>query len=139
MSIQQSLNQALGIGAVLATQSGAYAAQKEKALKKQEASTIKGQIKTLGAGYESTYDVDGKPKDVISGEVAKEKDKQVQELRKRLFELEPTQKNAEQWLYNMPFGELAERQARAEKANMKAKGKAAFKILQKEMIKNDNK
>lgn len=135
MSIQQSLNQALGIGAVLTTQTGAYAAQKEKALKKQEASTIKGQIKTLGAGYESTYD-----KDVISGEVAKEKDKQVQELRKRLFELEPTQKNAEQWLYNMPLGELAERQARAEKANMKAKGKVAFKILQKkEMIKNGNK
>lgn len=135
MSIQQSLNQALGIGAVLTTQTGAYAAQKEKALKKQEASTIERQIKTLGYGYESTYN-----KDVISYEVAKEKDKQVQELRKILFELEPTRKNAEQWLYNMPLGELVERQARAEKANMKAKGKAAFKILQKkEMIKNGNK
>ena len=139
MSIQQSLNQALGIGAVLATQTGAYAAQKEKALKKQEESTLQRQIKTLGSGFESTYDVNGKPKNVISQEVAKERDKQVQALRQRLFELNPTQEHAEQWLYNMPLGELAERQARADNANMKAKAKVGFKIMQKEMIKNGNK
>lgn len=134
MSIQQSLNQALGIGAVLATQTGAYAKRKEAAIKEQAISSDKQRLEALEkTGYAQPFTV-GKSQDIVSKELHAETYKQAQELRRRIMEQEPTWENVEKYVGSMSPDEIRIRQA-----NRAAAMRVQTKKIQKEMIKNGNK
>ena len=97
MSIQQSLNQALGIGAVLATQTPAYKAQVEKkteeAALKREEKELEAQSKILGETLKGL----SKGKN-YSEAVIDEAAQRAVEAQKRISEIKPTAENIQRYL-----------------------------------------
>lgn len=90
MSIQESVNKTLGIGAVLATQSPLMEKQKIKAAKKSEVKRLNTQAGLLNT--QATAEVD--PKNLNEVAVSKEANRQLREINRRLFELNPTTKTS---------------------------------------------
>lgn len=141
MSIQQSLNQALGIGAVLATQTGAYARQKELSAKRAETGEVKSELKKeqkLEPGVRSEL-LTGKESPEYT-ELIRRKDERIRALTERLYQLNPSEANAQNYVRSLPFDkqlELAEE--RSKQANSRAAARVIFKKKQQEMIKNGNK
>lgn len=114
MSIQGALNQALGIGAALYTQTPGYAAKKEEALKQNEIKTSKAQLEALKPELAKEFDVpkeDDKEgtKQYITGRLAQEKMKeQAAILRQRIFDLNPNAATAGDLYGNKTHGELSQ-------------------------------
>lgn len=114
MSIQGALNQALGIGAALYTQTPGYAAKKEEALKQNEIKTSKAQLEALKPELAKEFDVpkeDDKEgtKQYITGRLAQEKMKeQAEVLRQRIFDLNPNAATASDLYANKTHGELSQ-------------------------------
>ena len=111
--IQSGINQALGIGAALYTQTPGYAAKKEEKLKQKELQTSKAQLEALKPELEKEFDVpkeDDKEgnKQYITGRLAQEKMKeQAEVLRQRIFDLNPNAATAGDLYANKTYGELS--------------------------------
>lgn len=103
MSIQGSLNQALGIGAALYTQTPGYAIKKEEALKQKELQTSKAQLEALKPALEKELGKDAKPYDKLARNKIEE---QANVLRERIFDIEPTAANATEYYGNQTFGKI---------------------------------
>ena len=137
MSIQEGINKALGIGAVLATQSPLMEKQKIKAAKESEVKRLNTQSKLLNAKAE---ELEAKAKGKVYDEAAyKEANRQLKEVNRRLFELNPTTETSENYYGNFTFKELnrmdeAKNKAQEQRYGKKVQNKA-FKIL-KESKKN---
>ena len=114
MSIQGSLNQALGIGAALYTQTPGYAIKKEEKLKQAELKTSEAQLEALKPELAKEFDVpkeDDKEgtKRYITGRLAQEKMKeQADVLRQRIFDLNPNAATAGDLYLNKTSGELSQ-------------------------------
>ena len=142
MSIQEGINKALGIGAVLATQSPLMEKQKIKAAKESEVKRLNTQSKLLNAKAE---ELEAKAKGKVYhknhfDEAAyKEANRQLKEVNRRLFELNPTTETSENYYGNFTFKELKRMYEANNKAEEQRYGKKvqnqAFKIL-KESKKN---
>lgn len=135
MSIQEGINKALGIGAVLATQSPLMENQKIKAAKESEVKRLNTQAGLLED--KATAEVD--PKNFYEKTTSEEAQRQLREINRRLFELNPTTKTSVNYYSTFSYEELN----RMNDANYKAESmryskkaqKQAFKIL-KESKKN---
>ena len=103
MSIQGSLNQALGIGAALYTQTPGYAAKKEEALKQKELKTSKAQLEALKPELETKLGEDAQPMDKLA---RKKIEEQANVLRERIFDIEPTAANAKEYYGGQTFGKI---------------------------------
>lgn len=103
MSIQGSLNQALGIGAALYTQTPGYAAKKEEALKQKELKTSKAQLEALKPELETKLGDDAQPMDKLA---RKKIEEQANVLRERIFDIEPTAANAKEYYGSQTFGKI---------------------------------
>lgn len=112
MSIQEGINKALGIGAVLATQSPLMENQKIKAAKKSEVKRLTTQAGLLKD--KATAEVD--PNNVYEVNTSEEANRQLREVNRRLFELNPTAKTSAGYYSTFSFKELK----RMDDANMKA-------------------
>ena len=103
MSIQGSLNQALGIGAALYTQTPGYAIKKEEALKQKELQTSKAQLEALKPELATKLGKDAQPTDVLA---RKKLEEQANVLRERIFDIEPTAANAKEYYGGQTFGKI---------------------------------
>lgn len=103
MSIQGSLNQALGIGAALYTQTPSYAIKKEEALKQTELKTSKAQLEALKPELETKLGKDAQPLDKLA---RKKLEEQANVLRERIFDIEPNAANAKEYYGNQTFGKI---------------------------------
>jgi len=103
MSIQGALNQALGIGAALYTQTPGYAAKKEEALKQKELKTSKAQLEALKPELETKLGEDAQPMDKLA---RKKIEEQANVLRERIFDIEPTAANAKEYYGGQTFGKI---------------------------------
>ena len=135
MSIQEGINKALGIGAVLATQSPLMEKQKIKAAKKSEVKRLNTQAKLL----ENKADVDPKTADVYEKAASKEAYRQLREVNRRLFELNPTTATSAGYYNTFTFKNLkrmqdANNKAEEERYNRQVQNQN-FKVL-KESKKN---
>lgn len=114
MSIQGALNQAAGIGAALYTQTPGYAIKKEEKLKQAELKTSEAQLEALKPELAKEFDVpkeDDKEgtKQYIAGRLAQEKMKeQADDLRQRIFDLNPNAATAGDLYFNKTSGELSQ-------------------------------
>lgn len=112
--IQSGINQALGIGAALYTQTPGYAAKKEEKLKQKELKTSEAQLEALKPELAKEFDVpkeDDKEgtKQYIAGRLAQEKMKeQAAVLRQRIFDLNPNAATAGDLYANKTYGELSQ-------------------------------
>ena len=142
MSIQDSVNKALGIGAVLATQSPLMENQKIKAAKKSEVKRLNAQAGLLEDKATADYD----PDNFFEKAAPEEARRQLKEVNRRLFELNPTNKTASDYYGTFTLGELkqtVDELKRRDDANINAEIKRyskkaqnqAFKVL-KESKKN---
>lgn len=127
MSIQEGVNKALGIGAVLATQSPLMEKQKIKAAKMSEVKRLNTQAKLLEAKAEAEVN----PKDVNAKAVSKEANRQLREVNRRLFELNPTAKTSAGYYGTFSFKELK----RMDDANKKAEEERYNKKAQDQKVK----
>lgn len=97
MSIQQSINQTLGIAGVLATQTPAYKAQVEKkaeeAALKQEEKKVEAQLNVLDTVIEGM--AEGKE---YSKSAIRQAKVDLQSAQKRMAEIRPTKENIEMYL-----------------------------------------
>ena len=158
MSIQEGVNKALGIGAVLATQSPLMENQKIKAAKKSEVKRLNTQAKLLDDKAESLQakaraeSLQAKDKgedyhkNFFDEAAYKETNRQLREVNRRLFELNPTTKTSADYYSTFTFKELKKQMddlKRMDDANIQAEYKGygkkvqnkAFKVL-KESKKN---
>ena len=103
MSIQGSLNQALGIGAALYTQTPGYAIKKEEALKQKELQTSKAQLEALKPELETKLGKDAQPLDKLA---RKKIEEHANVLRERIFDIEPNEANAKEYYGNQTFGKM---------------------------------
>ncbi len=103
MSIQSTINQALGIGAALYTQTPSYAAKKEEALKQKELKTSKAQLEALKPELETKSGEDAQPLDKLARQKIEE---QANVLRERIFDIEPTAANAKEYYDSQTFGKI---------------------------------
>ena len=103
MSIQGSLNQALGIGAALYTQTPGYAAKKEEALKQNELKISKAQLEALKPELETKLGDDAQPLDKLA---RKKIEEHANVLRERIFDIEPNEANAKEYYGNQTFGKM---------------------------------
>ena len=103
MSIQGSLNQALGIGAALYTQTPGYTIKKEEALKQKELQTSKAQLEALKPELETELGEDAQPMDKLA---RKKIEEQANVLRERIFDIEPTAANAKEYYGGQTFGKI---------------------------------
>ena len=103
MSIQSTINQALGIGAALYTQTPGYAAKKEEALKQKELKTSKAQLEALKPELETKLGEDAQPMDKLA---RKKIEEQANVLRERIFDIEPTAVNAKEYYGGQTFGKI---------------------------------
>lgn len=133
MSIQESINKTLGIGAVLATQSPLMEKQKIKSAKASEIRRLNTQAKMLEKKVEadtpSSFDVG----------VSIEAHRQLREVNRRLFELNPTHETSANYYGTIVFNNFhrmndANAEANNKRFNKKTQ-KQAFKVL-KESKKN---
>ena len=135
MSIQEGINKALGIGAVLATQSPLMEKQKIKAAKKSEIKRLTAQAKLLDDKANAEVD----PNNVYEVNTSKEADRQLREVNQRLFELNPTAKTSADYYSTFSFDDLMRMRDANTKAEYKRYSKKAqnqaFKVL-KESKKN---
>lgn len=125
MSIQESINKALGIGAVLATQSPLMEKQKIKSAKASEIRRLNTQAGILNKKVEADT---SNPFEVG---VSKEAARQLREVNRRLFELNPTNKTSTNYYSTFSFDELN----RMNDANAKAVNKRFNKKTQKQTFK----
>ena len=151
MSIQDSINKALGIGAVLATQSPLMEKQKIKDAKKSEVKRLNTQAELLNAKAEELDDeaaakeLEAKAKgevyheDLFNKAAYKEANRQLREVNRRLFELNPTNKTSTDYYGTFTFEQLNRMDDANNKAEEQRYGKKvqnqAFKVL-KESKKN---
>ena len=135
MSIQEGVNKALGIGAVLATQSPLMEKQKIKAAKKSEVKRLTAQSKLL----EDKAEADVDPNNFNEKAASKEAYRQLREVNRRLFELNPTTKTSAGYYGTFTFKNLKRMQDANNKAEEERYGKKvqnqSFKIV-KESKKN---
>lgn len=103
MSIQGSLNQALGVGAALYTQTPGYAAKKEERLKQKELQISKSQLEALKPELETKLGEDAQPMDKLA---RKKIEEQANVLRERIFDIEPTTANAKEYYGGQTFGKI---------------------------------
>ena len=103
MSIQGSLNQALGIGAALYTQTPGYAAKKEEKLKQNELKISKAQLEALKPELETKLGDDAQPLDKLA---RKKIEEHANVLRERIFDIEPTAANAKEYYGSQTFGKI---------------------------------
>lgn len=123
MSIQSNINQALGIGTALATQTPGYAAKKEEKLKQKELQTSKAQLEALKPELETKLGEDAQPMDKLA---RKKLEEQANVLRERIFDIEPTAANAKEYYGGQTFGKIfADLGIRQDEANDKS-----FEIVQ---------
>ena len=123
MSIQSTINQALGIGAALYTQTPGYAAKKEEKLKQKELKTSKAQLEALKPELETKLGEDAQPMDKLA---RKKIEEQANVLRERIFDIEPTAANAKEYYGGQTFGKIfKDLGVRQDEANEKS-----FKIVQ---------
>lgn len=123
MSIQGSLNQALGIGAALYTQTPGYATKKEEALKQKELKTSKAQLEALKPELEKKLGEDAQPLDELA---RKKLEEHANVLRERIFDIEPTAANAKEYYGSQTFGKIfKDLDIRQDEANEKS-----FEIVQ---------
>ena len=162
MSIQEGVNKALGIGAVLATQSPLMENQKIKAAKKSEVKRLNTQAGLLNAKVESldaaraklledaarakslkdkatAKSLKNQADNFFKNATYKEANRQLREVNRRLFELNPTTETSQNYYGNFTFKELnrmdnANNKAEEERYSKKVQNQA-FKIL-KESKKN---
>ena len=127
MSIQDGVNKALGIGAVLATQSPLMEKQKIKAAKESEVKRLNTQAKLLED--KATADVD--PKNFYAKATSEEARRQLKEINRRLFELNPTNETAMNYYSAFTWGELT----RMHNANTKAESLRYSKKAQNQSFK----
>lgn len=112
--IQSGINQALGIGAALYTQTPGYAAKKEEKLKQAELKTSEAQLEALKPELAKEFDVpkeDDKEgnRQYIAGRLAQEKmEEQAAVLRQRIFDLNPNAATAGDLYANKTHGELSQ-------------------------------
>lgn len=133
MSIQQSLNQALGVGAVLATQTPAYKAQVEKkteeAALKREEKGLEAQSKILGETLKGM----AKGED-YSEAVIEEAGQRAVEAQRRISEIKPTEENIQRYLKTATTLEKTNKAGEAfkqVKENMRAKREAGKDLRQR--------
>ena len=133
MSIQQSLNQALGIGAVLATQTPAYKAQVEKkteeAALKREEKGLEAQSKILGETLKGM----SKGED-YSEAVINETAQRAVEAQRRISEIKPTAENIQRYLKTATTVENVNKASdsfKQAKENMRAKREAGKNLRQR--------
>ena len=101
--IQSGINQALGIGAALYTQTPGYAAKKEEKLKQKELQTSKAQLEALKPELETELGEDAQ----LMDELARKKiEEQANVLRERIFDIEPTAANAKEYYGSQTFGKI---------------------------------
>ena len=123
--IQSGINQALGIGAALYTQTPGYAAKKEEALKQKELKTSKAQLEALKPELETKLGEDAQPMD----ELARKKiEEHANVLRERIFDIEPNAANAKEYYGNQTFGKMFNDLGLNDK-QVKANGRS-FEIVQ---------
>lgn len=101
--IQSGINQALGIGAALYTQTPGYAAKKEEKLKQKELQTSKAQLEALKPALETKLGEDAQPMDKLA---RKKIEEQANVLRERIFDIEPTAANAKEYYGGQTFGKI---------------------------------
>lgn len=120
MSIQEGINKALGIGAVLATQSPLMEKQKIKAAKKSEvkrlntqAGLLKDKLNTQAKLLKDKATAEVDPKDVDAKAPSKEAkhqlreaNRQLREVNRRLFELNPTTETSKDYYDTFDFFKL---------------------------------
>lgn len=120
MSIQQAINSALAIGAALATQSPAYKKQKN-VLKENSLPAAEPPEET--AKVSQNYGIENSNGKILSAEAFPEM----------------STGDIPNYLYSDTLAELAKKEARMQKANIRSQGLVRIKRRQKEMIKNGNK
>ena len=121
--IQSGINQALGIGAALYTQTPGYAAKKEEKLKQKELQTSKAQLEALKPELETKLGEDAQPMDKLA---RKKIEEQANVLRERIFDIEPTAANAKEYYGSQTFGKIfKDLGVRQDEANEKS-----FEIVQ---------
>ena len=121
--IQSGINQALGIGAALYTQTPGYAIKKEEALKQRELKTSKAQLEALKPELKTELGEDANPLDKLARNKIEE---QANVLRERIFDIEPNAANAKEYYGGQTFGKiLKDLGVRQDEANEKS-----FEIVQ---------
>ena len=152
MSIQEGVNKALGIGAVLATQSPLMENQKIKAAKKSEVKRLNTQAGLLNAKVESLDAARAKlledaarakslkiqADNFFKNATYKEANRQLREVNRRLFELNPTTETSENYYGNFTFKELKKQMNdlnRMDNANNKAEKERYSKKVQNQAFK----
>ena len=121
--IQSGINQALGIGAALYTQTPGYAAKKEEKLKQNELKISKAQLEALKPELETKLGEDAQPMDKLA---RKKIEEQANVLRERIFDIEPTAANAKEYYGNQTFSKIyKDLSVRQDEANEKS-----FEIVQ---------
>ena len=123
--IQSGINQALGIGAALYTQTPGYAIKKEEKLKQKELQTSKAQLEALKPELETKLGEDAQPMDKLA---RKKLEEQANELRERIFDIEPNAANAKEYYGNQKFGKMFDDLGLNDK-QVKANGRS-FEIVQ---------
>ena len=110
MSIQDGINKALGIGAVLATQSPLMENQKIKAAKESEVKRLNTQAGILEAKAKANVDPNNVYEKTVSKQETdrqfKEADRLLKEINRRLFELNPTNKTAKGYYSGLTFNDF---------------------------------
>lgn len=122
MSIQENINKALGIGAVLATQSPLMEKQKIKSAKASKIRKLNTQADVL------TGKVAADTASVFEQNASREAQRQLREVNRRLFELNPTSKTAANYYSTFTFDEIHQMTT----ANAKAEGLRRIKKQQRQ-------
>lgn len=125
MSVQESVNKTLGIGAVLATQSPLMEKQKIKSAKASEIRRLNTQARILEKKIEADTP------SFFDKCVSEEATRQLKEVNRRLFELNPTRKTSINYYSTFILEELNRRR----EANAKAESKRSNKKTQKQAFK----
>lgn len=152
MSIQSNINQALGVGAVLATQTPAYQAQVQKKIKQQEITAQQGKVETAGkANVIATREALAKDSSQESKNIAAEMAQEYARQTKELYKMNPTEKNLRRvdvtqgisnimtGIANKKYRVIPYDMQRAQQAVAQAKQAQAAKAAQKSIIINANK
>lgn len=94
MSIQSSINQAINLGGLLYTQTGAYKAKQEEIFKKKEVAKAEEDVqKTAKVALEATIGAAGPEASPAARNIATEALKDSADATKKLYKLDPTKEN----------------------------------------------
>ena len=107
MSIQQSINQALGIGALLASQSPMAAAHKEKVLNQAAIKDADKANEASKIALNKQFKANEKT-DPVTNKLATETAKNTAQAYKEVYKLNPTQYNYKKWANAQGIADISE-------------------------------